>query len=57
MSQPRETQNDIFWSKACDKEVKLFLVLAYFEKKSDFVGNTPCFVERPVNFIEQNWLF
>ena len=45
-----------FRSKACDKEVKLFFVLAYFKKKSNLVGDASCFVKRSVNVIERDWL-
>ena len=56
MSQPRETQDDFLWSKACDNEVKLLFVLAYFKEESNFMGDAPCFIERSVDVIERNWL-
>ena len=57
MSQPGETQNDSLRSKACDKEVELFFVSAYLKEESNFMGDAPGFIERPVDVIERNWLY
>ena len=54
MSQPRETQNNLFWSKARDKEVELFFVLAHLKEESNLMGDAPGFVERPVDVIERD---
>ena len=56
MSQPRETQNNFLRSKACDKEVEFFFVLAHLKEESNFMGDAPGFVKRPVDIIERNWL-